>query len=265
MRPRRLLAGFAATVAVVTALSCGDVPTLPEGVAYISGVVSPSLAVAAGDSLRDSLGNVAPLRVYAFGRNGDTLSGIPVRFLVTSLDPGVRIDEATGILVASDSVRAVRIVGQVIDLLQTPEYTLQVVPQPDSLQQAVVNDSIRAHPTLQAIVSDSLTVTVSGVRNGTRVGVPFILLRYEITRLVPATAGAGQPDSVFALVNDLNRFDPRAPRVSLDTTNASGMASRRVRVSTDAFDSVYVTVTARNLKGKLLKGSPATFALVRGF
>jgi hypothetical protein len=265
MRPGRLLAGFAASVAITTALACGDVPTLPDGVAYISAIVSPSLAVAAGDSLRDSLGHVAPLRVFAIGRNGDTLPGIPVVFRITSFDTGIKIDNTTGYLLASDSVRAVRIVGQVINLLQTPEYTLQVVPQPDSLQQAIVNDSIRANATLQAIVSDSLTVTVSGLRNGARVGVPFILLQYQIARLVPATAGAGLPDSVFALVNDLNRFDPKAPRFSLDTTNASGTASRRVRVSTDAFDSVFVTVTAKDLKGQLLKGSPATFALVRGF
>jgi hypothetical protein len=263
--PRRLLAGVGASVAIVAALSCGDVPTLPDGVAYISSVVSPSLAVAAGDTLRDSAGNVAPLRVYAFGRNGDTLPGIPVRFVITSLDTGIRIDSTTGILVASDSVRPVRLVGQAIGQLQTPEFTLQVVPQPDSLQLAVVNDSIRGDPAFLRLVSSPLNATVSGVRKGTRVGVPAIVVRYEITGLVPATAGAGQSDTVFALIDDNRKFDRETPRVSVDTTDASGLVSRRVLASIDAFDSVYVTVTARNLKGKLLKGSPATFTLVRGF
>jgi hypothetical protein len=267
MRPRRLLAGFASCIAVMTALSCGDVPTLPDGVAYISGVVSPSLAVAAGDSLRDSLGNAAPLRVYAFGRNGDTLSGIPVRFLVTSLDTGIEIDETTGLLVASDSVRPVRIVGQAIGLLQTPEFTLQVVPQPDSLQPAAVNDSIKGDPAFAGlgVVSAPLNVTVSGVRKGTRVAVPYVVVRYEITRVVLRPEGEGQPDSVFALLDDNRRFNPRAPRVAVDTTDASGLASRRVRASIDAFDSVYVRVTARSFRGQLLEGSPATFTLVRGF
>jgi hypothetical protein len=267
MRPRRLLAGFGASVAIGAALSCGEVPTLPDGVAYISAVVSPSLAVAAGDTLRDSLGKAAPLRVYAFGRNGDTLSGIPVRFLVTSLDTGIKIDEATGILVASDSVRPVRIVGQAINRLQTPEFTLQVVPQPDSLQAKAVNDSIRGDPAFAGLglVSSPLEVTISGVRKGVRVGVPFIAVRYEITGVVLKPGTQGQPDTTFALLDDNKRFDLKAPRVAVAATDANGLASRRVRASIDAFDTVYVRVTARNLKGQSLKGSPATFTLVRGF
>jgi hypothetical protein len=265
-REARLLAVFGTSVAIVTALSCGEVPTLPEGVAYISGVVSPSLAVAAGDTLRDSLGRAAPLRVYAFDRNGDTItSGIAVRFLVTSSDTMLRIDDATGIVVASDSVRPVRIVGQAIGLLQTPELTLQVVPQPDLLQAKAVNDSIRGDPTFGAVVSQPLEVTVTGERKGVRVGVPFIVVRYEITRVVLRAGGEGQPDSSFALVEESKRFNLKTPRIALDTTDASGVASRRVRVSIDAFDSVMVSVTARSLKGIPLQGTPATYSLIRGF
>jgi hypothetical protein len=267
MRPGRLLGAFGVSVALGAALSCGEVPTLPDGVAYISGVVSPSLAVAAGDTLRDSTGRVAPLRVDAFDRDGKLLSGIAVRFLVTSLDTGVRIDDATHRLVASDSVRPVRLLGQVIDRLQTPEFTVQVVPQPDSLQAHAANDSIKGDPTFGAVVSSPLEVTVSGLRKGTRVAVPYIVVRYEITRVVLRPGGESQPDSVIALLDDNRRFNLRTPRVSVDTTATSplGVASRRVRTSIDAFDSVYVTVTATDLKGRPLKGDSTTFALVRGF
>jgi hypothetical protein len=256
---------MAACVAIATALSCGDVPTFPEGVAYISAVVSPSMTVAAGDTLRDSSGRASPLRVYAFGRNGDTLQGIPVRFLVTSLDTGLRIDSTTGLTVASDSVRPVRIVGQVVGQLQTPEFTLQVVPQPDSLQAAPVSDSIRPDSIYAGIVSPILGLTVSGERRGVRVGVPYIVVRYEIARVVLSPGAEAPPDSSIALVDDSKRFNLRTPRISLDTTDANGLVSRRVRVTIDAFDSVYVTVTARDLKGKPLHGSPANYTFVRGY
>jgi hypothetical protein len=262
MRPARLLATMGASLAIAAALSCGEVPTLAGGVAYISGVVSPSLAVAAGDTLRDSLGDIAPLRVYAFGRESDTLPGIPVSYLVTSLDTGVKID-AAGVVAVSDSVRAVRIVGQALGALQTPELTLQVVPQPDSIQRTPVNDSIR--DTLGVRLSQPLDVTVTGLRRGTRAGVPFIVVTYQIDSVTPAPGTGTLPDTSFLLADDQGRFSIRTPRIARDTTDASGQASRRVRVSTNAFDRVYVRVTARNLKGEKLRGSPATWVLVRGF
>jgi hypothetical protein len=245
------------------------VPTLPDGVAFITGVVSPALAVAAGDTLRDSLGRAAPLRVYAFGRasNTDTLRDIPVRFLVTSFDTGLKIDGTTGIVVASDSVRPVSILGQVINTLQTPLFTLQVVPQPDSLALTVVNDSI-AHDTTSfngGLVSQPLNVTVTAVRNGTQVSVPFIVVRYDIMRIAFRNGGESQPDTMIALIDDGKRFLLKTPRTAFDTTDASGLASRRVRVLIDAFDTVYVQVTAKDLKGGLLKGRSTVVPLVRGF
>jgi hypothetical protein len=262
MRSRKMV-GLACTGAMVaTALSCGDVPTLPGGVAYISGVIAPSLAVAAGDTLRDSLGRVAPLRVDAYDRNGELVPGIEVHFLVTSLDSGIKIDSATGYLIASDSLRTIRLVGQTLGRLQTPEITLQVVPQPDQLQPKSGSGAIKPDASFGGIVSPPLDVTVSGVRSGSRVGVPSILVRYEITTVF---APAGQPDTAFALVGDAKKFDIKAPRVAVDTTDANGFASRRVRVTSDAFDSLRVTVTASDLKNQKLAGSPFTYTLVRGY
>jgi hypothetical protein len=264
MRATLRLAVSAVAAAVATALACGEVPTFPSDVAYISDVVSPSPTIAAGDTLRDSTGHVAPLRVYAFGRAGDTLRDIPARFLVTSFDTGVKID-GTGILVASDSIRSVSIIGQVIGALQTPQFTLQVVPQPDSLAHPTVGDSIKADSLFGGLVGPALDVNVSGMRRETRVPVPFIVVHYDITRIVFRGDGATQPDSLIALIDDSKRFLVRAPRTALDTTDAAGLASRRVRVLTDAFDTVYVQVTAKDLKGAQLKNSPLLYTLVRGF
>jgi hypothetical protein len=264
MRPKLRVAVGATVVAIATALACGDIPTFQDGVAYISNVVSPSATVAAGDTLRDSAGHVAPLRVYAFGRADDTLPGIPARFLVTSFDTGIKID-GTGILVASDSIRAVSIIGQVGTALQTPLFTLQVIPQPDSLAHVAVSDSINADSIFVGLASPALDVSVSGMRKETRVPVPFIVVHYDITRIAFRGDGATQPDSLIALVDDSKRFLVRTPRTALDTTDASGLASRRVRVLTDAFDTVFVQVTVKDLKGNPLKNSPVLYTLVRGF
>ena len=266
MRPTRRLPALVVAAAVATALACGDVPTLSNGIAYITGVVSPALAVAAGDTLRDSNGNVAPLRVYAFGRasENDTLPDVPVRFLVTSFDTGLKIDGTTGIVTASDAIRAVSIVGQVNGALQTPVFTLQVVPQPDSLALTVAHDSIHADTIVGGLLSDSLIANVTGVRGGARVAAPFIVVQYDITRVAKAGVAVAT-DTLIALVDERQRFLPTSPRSALDTTDASGLAVRRVRVVTDAFDTVYVQVTAKDLAGRRLKGSPALHVLVRGF
>ena len=261
----RGLALASAAVALALSSSCGDVPTLPSGVAYISGVMSPSLAVAAGDTLRDSLGRAAPLRIDAYDRNGDLVPGIPVHFLITSLDTAIELDAATGYLVASDSLRAVRIVGQALDLLQTPEITLQVVQQPDQLLPKTVTDSIKGDANYGGIVSAPLDVTVSGLRNGAPVAVPSILVRYAITKVFAPAGSAAQPDTAFVLVNEAKRFDIKAPQVAVDTTDGSGLASRRVRVTSDAFDSLYVTVSATNLRNSPLRGSPVRYTLKRGY
>ena len=65
---------FLAGVGIIAAaLACGEVPTLDQGIAYISTIILPAPAVAVGDQLRDSLGNVAPLRIEAFDRNDEQL------------------------------------------------------------------------------------------------------------------------------------------------------------------------------------------------
>ena len=78
---------LAAIAAAVATLSCGDVPTLANGVAYYTPVLLPLPAVAAGDTLRDSFGRPAPLRVLAFSRDSQLVTGLTVVFVPTTLPP----------------------------------------------------------------------------------------------------------------------------------------------------------------------------------
>ena len=72
---RFVMRGFVAAAGLSLVLSCGEVPTLASGIAYISAVELPSQVVIAGDTLRDSLGRAAPLRVRAFDKNDKEVSG----------------------------------------------------------------------------------------------------------------------------------------------------------------------------------------------
>lgn len=239
MTARLALTAFA--TAAVAAASCGDVPTLPGGVAYISPLALPSLAVAAGDTLRDSLGRVAPIRVYAFGRAGDTLPGVPATFVVTSVPPGVTVTPG-GLVIAQDSVRPVQIVGQVAGRLQTSPATLYVVPQPTTLSRVSLTDSLPAPPS----TSPPLTVKVTGVRGGQPAPVPGLIVVFQVVGTVPA----GALDTTNFVLEQRSRASSLR---SVDTTDVQGLASRTLTMVRRAgIDTVLVRAAARSLRGDTL-------------
>jgi hypothetical protein len=251
--------GAALAVAIATA-SCGEVPTLANGIAFITPVILPSPAVAANDTLRDSTGRVAPLGVIAIGQSGDTIRDAKTSFIVTSpLPPLVKVD-ASGIVVASDTVATVQIVARVGDRLQTMPASLAIVPQPDAFRQGFTADTVR-FDTSTVLLSKPLGVTLSSTVRGTSVQVPNIVVRYRITGIFPADEG----DTLVALVDEQSppRMLAAKGRTANDTTDASGAASRRVRILTANVDSVTVSADVRNLRGVPLPGSPARFVVYR--
>lgn len=252
MRRATLLPG---AIAAAMALSCGEVPTLDEGIAYISPIILPAPAVAIGDTLRDSLGVATPLRIEAFGRNDEQLPDPQATFLTTVVPSPISISEG-GIVTASDTVSAVQtvqIVGRVGNKLQTTTASLLVVPQPDSVgygSDAAKTDSL---PTI-----DTLRVSVTGLnRANTRVGVPGITVRYRITDVY--ATGEGSATAILTLDGrTVSRPDSLA---AVDTTDASGVASRALVVAGENVDSVVVVVRARSLKNVPLKGDSLRFVL----
>jgi hypothetical protein len=99
---------------------------------------------------------------------------------------------------------------------------------------------------------------VTSIGEGTRAGVPSIIVRYLITNIYPA--GTTVPDTSVVLVDDQNRFTGNG-LTSVDTTDASGNASRQIRAVPFGFDSVAITVSANNLKGVALPGGPIRFVV----
>ena len=125
---RRLMLGVLAG-ATALAVACGEVSTLENGIAYYTPVQLPLPTVALGDTLRDSLGVARPLRIQAFTRDSQEVTGLSVFFLPTTLPSLVKIDSATGYVVANDTATGtVQIVGRIGERLQTRGARLHVVP-----------------------------------------------------------------------------------------------------------------------------------------
>lgn len=253
-------AALAGAALVVIGLACGEVPTLPGNVAYISPVILPSPAVALGDTLRDSLGVVTPITIYSIDTEGDTVKTVTPVFIVTTV-PGKSVHLTPTNLVIGDSIRTAQIVGQVGTRLQTPPAQLDVVNQPDSLTAANPLSARFPPPTASEVTSTvPLGVSVTSPATGTattRGGVKSILVRYVVSRIFPATASI--PDTTLVLIDESGRFSLPTGRSSTDTTDGNGAASRRIRAIPLGFDSVEITASATNLRGVPLKGSPIRF------
>lgn len=243
LAPRFLVA----IAACVIAFACGSVPTFADGIAFISPIQRPALAIAVNDTLRDSLGHVAPLRVDAFDESDHTLPGITPSFVVVTLPAGVKIDANGIVTTAIDSIQRVQVVGRVGDRLQTEATTLEVVAQPDLMAATGT-----VAPLALATASSPLQVTITGNRNGTRVPVSGIIVRYKIVSTVPNVAfGSDRFFFPEGVRSDLT--------TSFDTTDA-GTTSRTIIASDIAgIDTIIVEATAKNLKGVPL--NTARFAI----
>jgi hypothetical protein len=240
----------------VATLSCGEVPTLENGIAYYTPVQLPLPAVAAGDTLRDSLGRAMPLRVLAFTKDSQEIGGLTVTFVPTALPSDVTID-ANGILVARDTLRSVQLVGRIGERFQTSVATLQIVPEPSAISRA---DGVAADSTYPLPAIRPLPVTVTGAYRGVSTPVNGIIVRYRIDSLRPSTLDVG---NAILIVSGGGPLRPDST-TAVDTTKTAGNATRTVVVSAgSAVERVFISASARRLRdGQPLVGSPARFELV---
>lgn len=212
---------FAAACAV---LACRDIAEPDGGVLAVSRVVLPSPGLVAGDTMRDSLGNVAPLRVVAFDANGDTISPSPTTTYVL-LDARAVL---TGDTLVGLDTGTVRIIGTVAGL-QTQVQTVPVTLRPDTI---VAADSIVHRRRVDVLTNDSsyasgdLSVIVQN-RDGAPVGVNAVVVTYTLTQ-VPTGTGSG-PVVVFV-------GGTTAP--VRDTTASGGRAARQIRLRIPATPSL---------------------------
>jgi hypothetical protein len=215
----------AALVAVLwVVVSCLDISSPLDGIASVSTVIPPSPSVIVGDVSRDSLGQPAPLRVYAFNTNGDTVRDAQVSFFVLDTLNGLSIDPTTGIAHGDTLSPSARVVARVMPAgatsggLQTSVLPLPVTIAPDTVF-LTSTDTLFINlfsPTDSLAFSKGVSVRVLGADRTAPVNA--YLVRYMIDYAPAAKSGA----TTAFFVDESNK-----PATN-DTTSSAGDASRRV-------------------------------------
>ena len=236
MTPRVARAGRLVAFAASILGACRDVPAPEGGVFSVSRVVLPSPGLVVGDTMRDSLGAAAPLRVVAFDVNGDTISPAPTAAFIL-LDTTARLVD--DLLIGRHS-GAARVRASVAGL-QTQIATVLVTLRPDTIAAA---DSTRHLRPINLQLSDTSYATAelrvvvrnTGAENPT--GVDAVVVTYALLDQPVSGNGAG-PTVVFV---------GGSATSARDTTTGGGIAGRAIRLRRLAQpqlpDSAIVTATA---------------------
>ena len=223
-----LISAVMAATGVGTA--CAEIGLGPNEAAAIELDPFPSPSVVVGDTLRNIDGVVAPVRARVFNVRGDVIDDAAPQYLYAdfNIDSALAINSTTGVVIAKKLVSGdKRIAARIGGSLQVLR-GLRIVTRPDSVNGASLTD----------ILGTSLPDTG---RRG---------LDANSTNDTMAAA---------YLIDDQGRAS------TIDTTDGSGFAGRRVRVRALQFpsgtgvDSVVVRATV-TYKGKPLKGSPVRLA-----
>jgi hypothetical protein len=243
---------LAVGVSSVLAIACTDISGSSTAVLSLQFDTLPSPSVVVGDSLRDTTGVVVRPVVHAFNYKGEEIASAQIYF--QSPDSGVTVDSATGIIVG-DSLRSTpaRIIATVGNLQAIQR--INVTLRPDLIAASKGRDTINYSllDSTKNLSSDVLSVRLShGVSPNDSV----------VTNYVVSFAIVSQSNPNLAeLANDAGK-----PSV-VDTTDASGIAGRKIRVhpvnlgSGTAVDSVIVEATAK-FHGQPVTGSPVRLVML---
>ena len=227
--------------------ACVEIPTGADDVLSMQINPLPAPSVVVGDTLRDSTGVVAPVRITAFNFNGDEIATPAARFF--AVDRGIRVDSLTGI-VRGDSVRTSARIQVSLDGLNAT-VPITVTLRPDTVTLSNGRDSLSYSLTdTTANVSPAIGVKVL---HGVAAADSAVASYFVSFRIVsPTTVG------LALLVDDSRRSS------SADTTDASGIASRRIKLDPakllSVTDSVIVEASVK-YRGANIKGSPAKLVL----
>jgi hypothetical protein len=246
-----VIVGFLVTILLAAAFACTDISGSSTTVLSIQFDTLPAPAVVLGDSLRDTTGVVFRPVVRAFTFKGKEISPAPVWF--QSPDSGVTVDSATGIIVG-DSLRSTpaRIIATVgslqaiqrVDVTLRPDL-LQAVNARDSLKYSLLDSTLNVSPQLQVKLTHGAPPNDSAVKSYI---VSFAIVLQSNPQLGTLVDDAGRPSSV-------------------DTTDASGIAGRKIRLhplflpSGSATDSIVVNATSK-YRGVPVTGSPVRLVLL---
>jgi hypothetical protein len=235
--------------------ACIDLSTDPDEIVAIEFVAPRWPSVVAGDTLRDATGAIVPLEARLFGGDGDEVFGAPVDFLPE--DDRVVVAPG-GFLVADEGATGAAVLFASVPGVQSLTRQVEIVERPDSLAPE------GSPPPLEWVIPDDPSTNTSAPLGGRVLsvtdtdtsGVRAWIVTFELES-AGALIAPSDTSGVF-LVSESGR-----PSYA-DTTDATGRATRRVRVRiTPGFtppDSVIVTVRT-SYRGAQLAGSPVRLVL----
>lgn len=253
----RSLAPLALVLAAVVG-ACTDTSTSPTRIVALEFDTLAFPSILTGDTLRDSLGKVAPLHAVAFNGNGAVIANPAIQYV--SLDSTVAISP-TGIVTAQARSGGARIIASAASL-QSVQRILLITRRPDTL--VITGKKV---DTLNYALIDNASTNASnpfGVRLVTRdtsggvSGSTGWLVSYQVFYRGKALT---QSDTTVATLWNKSSATPSL----VDTTTPDGSAGRRLRLRPVGLqavrDSFVVFATAR-YRGAQVPGSPARFVLV---
>jgi hypothetical protein len=269
LRDQRLLAVSVATVAAASiffAVACTDVGTSPTTPVALAFDTLPSPAVVYGDTLRDINGLAAKLTGHAYNGDGREIADAPIEYFFS--DSGKSATISDGYLIAkTDTLRKSFTVSAQVNRIRSPvARTVDLTWRPDSVDRGTV--PIGKEDTLYYVAADtaktldaSLSVRILSryVPDPTKTDtvtrfVKSWLVKYRV--LSPVAGDSVKADSL--LVND------NGVRSSIDTTDGSGVAARKIRIRFPSGVTVpeSVVIEARvRYKGAYVRGSPVRFVV----
>jgi hypothetical protein len=235
----------------------GTDPSVPVAI-EIDAPVLPALA--AGDSLRDTLGVVQSIVARALNSRNEVIADAPITFLALR-DSIVTVDSTTGTVVGL-RVGQVDVVARVGGL-QSVRLPIRVTDEPDTVYaSSLLTDTVRyaiADDTAQALVVAVARRDTTTSGRDTLVLVPFWRVRYTIVD-PPELATNTDTNRVY-IADGSNRLS------RVDTTDATEGARRRIRfplavVSDIAIRTFVTEVVVLRSNGTPLPGSPIRFTTV---
>ncbi len=256
-RVRLALVPLGLVLAAVVGASCTSVTTDAGRAVSLEFDTTAFPAIVAGDTLRDTLGVVAPLHPLAFNSFGSIISG--AKFAFVTFDTGLTISPS-GIVTAQARNGTVRFLAS-INGLQSVQQKIEITRRPDTVfATGKTRDTLfYVLPDVQATNSyTGIGVTlVSGDSSG---GVKFPKGWLVSYRALYHGLVLGKSDTTVASLLSEQSFGS-----IVDTSDASGETARTLRIRpaglVSANDSVIVEATAR-YKGAHVRGSPVRFVIL---
>lgn len=257
-------------LAVLASVACTDPGTDPNAVVAVRFDGSAYPSIVAGDSLRDSLGALQPLKATGLNYKGEAVAG--AAFVFSSPDTILKMATngnvfARGLKADANPARVFATAGS----LQSQPDTLFIVPRADSIKALTDVDTLPISTTGVATTGVESLPLGFAVFGDTAAGKPKALVQAWLVSFQLLYRGALLPPTdtskAFAFVIVPNGVAKRLKPSFVDSTDASGRTERGLYVqgisTAVSEDTIFLIATARARKKDVRPISDTTMIILR--